>query len=74
MDDPNPNGRAWIPGMGRSDTGDRISAAMVYADMVPEPGSNSIAIYSFDLAGIILSPIHNKLLCLYPYDAGSMLR
>ncbi|KAL1523876.1 hypothetical protein AB1Y20_018795 [Prymnesium parvum] len=74
MDDPNPAGFPWIPGMGRHDTGDRISAALVFADMVPEPGANSIPIYSFDLAGIVLSPFHNKLLCAYPWDVGSLGR
>jgi len=73
MDDPDPDGQAWIPGRGRSDTGDRISASLVYYDMVPDPGFN-IPIYSFDLAGLILSPSSNRLLCAYPYDVGTLER
>jgi hypothetical protein len=58
----------------RWDTGDRISASMVYANMAPTPLHGSIPIYSFDLAGIIMSPTANKLLCGYPFDVGSLER
>eukprot|EP00966_Prymnesium_polylepis_P223957 5181323-Prymnesium_polylepis.1 len=73
MDDPDPDGEPWIPGKGRWDTGDRISASLVYYRMVPDPGFN-IPIYSFDLAGLILSPTRNRLLCAYPFDVGSLSR
>ena len=73
MDDPDPDGEPWIPGRGRWDTGDRISASLVYYRMVPDPGYN-IPIYSFDLAGLILSPTRNRLLCAYPFDVGSLSR
>ena len=73
MDDPNPEGVPWIPGVGRQDTGDRISAALVYANMEPDPRGN-IPIYSFDLGGFVLSPTNNNFLCGYPMDVGSLTR
>jgi len=73
MDDTNAAGQPWIPGMGRYDTGDRISASLVYYGMVEDPGTN-IPIYSFDLAGLILSPTTNTMLCAYPHDVGSISR
>ena len=72
MDDPNPRNTPWLPGSGRHDTGDRISAAIVNAGMKPDPAGN-IPLYSFSLAGLVLSPRDNKLL-LYPWDVGSLAR
>eukprot|EP00966_Prymnesium_polylepis_P073558 1707463-Prymnesium_polylepis.1 len=73
MDDPNPDGQPWLPGTGRWDTGDRISAALVHGGMTPDEGGN-LPIYSFDLAGIILNPAANTMLCAYPFDVGSLSR
>lgn len=71
MEDPNPDGEPWVPGVGRWDTGDRISAAMVYKNMVKDPGGH-ISVYSWDLAGYILNPDYNELWCAFPYDVGSL--
>ena len=73
MDDENPNHEPWNLGIARSNTGDRISAALVNAQMQPDPSGN-IPIYSFSLAGIVLNPEHNNLLCSYSWDVGSMDR
>jgi len=73
MDDPNPDGEPWIPGKGKWDTGDRISASLVNKNMQPEPNGN-IPVYSYSLAGIILNPHANRLLCSYPFDSGSIER
>ena len=56
-DDPDPEGMPWVPGMGRSDTGDRISAALIYQRMSPDPRGN-IPIYSFDLGGVDTMPLY----------------
>ena len=53
---------------------DRISAALINADMTPEPNNNKIPIYSYDLGGFILSSAQNSLLCSYPFDASSTER
>ena len=73
MDDPNPDGEPWIPGKGRWDTGDRISAALINYQMTPEP-NGQIPVYSNSLSGIILAPEANRLLCSYPFDVGSLGR
>ena len=74
MDDPNPDRSPWLPGgFQHAETGDRISAALIHARMQADPGFN-IPIYSYSLAGIILNPSANRLLCSYPYDVGSMSR
>lgn len=73
MDDPNPDHSPWLPGVSHSETGDRISAALINAWMQADPGFN-IPIYSFSLAGVILNPAHNRLLCSYPWDVGSLSR
>jgi hypothetical protein len=73
MDDRNPANQPWDLGIARADTGDRISAALVNAQMQPDPSGN-IPIYSFSLAGIVLDPDHNNLLCSYSWDVGSMDR
>jgi len=73
MDDDRPENKPWMPGMQHEDTGDRISAALVNAHMLREP-SNNIPVYSFSLAGIILNPAANRLLCAYPWDVGSLSR
>ena len=73
MDDPNPDHNPWSPGARHSETGDRISAALINARMQADPGFN-IPIYSYSLAGIIMSPAANRLLCSYPYDVGSVGR
>lgn len=41
--------------------------------MKADPSGN-IPIYSFSLAGLILSPLHNQLLCSYAWDVGSTSR
>ena len=81
MDAEDPTGTPWIPGSGRLyrgtrwqsawDWGDRISGTIVNAEMTPEFSQN-IPIYSFSLAGIILSPEHNRLLCSYAYDTDTL--
>ena len=53
--------------------GDRISAAIINAQMTREPSGN-IPIFSPGLAGLILSPFHNRLLCSHAYDADSIKR
>ncbi|KAL1510268.1 hypothetical protein AB1Y20_006590 [Prymnesium parvum] len=73
MDDPDPNGEPWIPGKGKWDTGDRISAALINAQMVKEP-NGQIPVYSNSLSGVILAPETNTLLCSYPFDVGSLER
>ena len=73
LDDPNPNHSPWLPGASHHETGDRISGALINAAMQADPGHN-IPIYSYSLAGIILAPKTNKLLCSYPYDVGSLSR
>ena len=73
MDDGNPDGRPWMPGVRRSETGDRISAALINGHMQPDPSFN-IPIYSFSLSGLVMSPSANSLLCSYPYDVGSVER
>ena len=73
MDDPNPDHRPWEPGRARVDTKDRISAALVNSRMTPDPGGN-IPLYSFDLAGLILSAEYNQFSCSYPYDVGTTSR
>ena len=66
-------GEPWLPGSGRWDTGDRISAALVHGGMQPDDRGN-LPVYSLDLGGLILSPQHNRLLCAYPFDVGSLSR
>lgn len=84
MDDDNPSGRPWQPGAGTwirpdgqrvssADRGDRISAALINAQMTPEI-FGSAPIYSLSLAGLVLSPQHNTLLCSYAYDVDSLER
>lgn len=73
MDDRDPDHHPWELGIGRRDTGDRVSAAIVNAQMQPDPSGN-IPIYSFSLAGLVLSPTHNNLMCSYSWDVGSMER
>ena len=41
--------------------------------MQADPGFN-IPIYSYSLAGIVLAPWANRLICSYPYDVGSLNR
>ena len=55
------------------DHGDRISAAIINGNMQKE-FAGSVPIFSFSLSGIVLSPTHNKLLCSYAYDVGSLNR
>ena len=76
MDDPNPDGQPWLPGEGRSQTGDRLSATLVNAHMQPEPPplDRRIPLYSASLSGFIMSPQYNKLLCSYAFDAGTLER
>ena len=76
LDDPDPNGAPWLLGVGRPDTGDRISANMVNAHMQPEPPPNDgrIPLYSLSLSGLVLSPKHNRLWCSYPFDSGTLER
>ena len=66
-DDPNPDGEPWLPGRGRWETGDRISASLVYASMVPDKrGGDHIPLYSLSLGGLVLSPEH-KCAAYVPY-------
>ena len=76
MDDPNPRGEPWLPGVGRPETGDRISATLVNAQMQPEPPplEKRIPMYSASLGGFVMSPEHNRLLCSYAFDAGTLER
>ena len=37
----------------------------------PEPDRHNIPVYSYSLAGLILSPRLNKLRCAYSFDTGS---
>jgi hypothetical protein len=65
-------------------TRDRLSASIVNRQMTADPGGfkahaedrpfppGALPIYSYSTAGIVLSPLHNELLCGYPYDAGSV--
>lgn len=73
MDDPNPDNEPWVPGKGKWDTGDRISAALINGNMQREPNGH-IPVYSYVLAGLILAPEANRLLCSYPFDVGSLER
>ena len=73
LDDPDPNGQPWMPGLGRRDVSDRISAALIYGSMARDKPGN-LPLYSFDLGGIILNPEHNHLLCSHPGDVGSIAR
>lgn len=52
---------------------DRISAMSVSASSSPDPEGNW-PLFSRSLAGMILSPSHNHLMCSYPYDAGTAER
>ena len=85
MDSVNPEGEVWMPGAGEWfdpnvgkkvsswDRGDRISGAFINAHMTPEI-SGSLPIYSIGLAGFILSPTKNKMLCSHAYDVDSLER
>lgn len=77
LDDPNPNGSPWLPGMGpRPDLRGhnlRLSASIVHARMQTDAGGN-LPIFSFNTGGYILSPQHNQLACSYPFDIGSIGR
>ena len=81
MDDDDPRGRPWLPGAGTwirpdgqrvssADRGDRISAALINAQMTQEI-FGSAPIYSLSLSGLVLSPTHNTLLCSYSCKASS---
>jgi hypothetical protein len=74
MDDGDPAGQPWLPGAGEWmdpnvgrlvsawDRGDRISATIVNAQMTAET-SGMMPIFSVGLAGFILSPTRNTILC-----------
>lgn len=49
---------------------DRFSAMSVSASSTPDP-SGKWPLFSVDLAGLVLSPRSNRLLCAYPYDGGT---
>lgn len=85
MDSVDPEDEPWMPGTGEWfdpavgdtvsswDRGDRISAAIINAHMTPET-SGSIPIYSIGLAGVIMSPRKNRMLCSHAYDVDSLER
>ena len=81
MDAEDPTGTPWIPGSGRlyrgTSPGSRHGigaiasrARLPNAEMTPEFSQN-IPTYSFSLAGIILSPEHNRP-CSYAYDTDTL--
>ena len=81
MDDPDPQGKPWVPGAATDiyqgyPSGDRISATLVNAQMTPEPApyAHRIPLYSANFAGIILSPKRNTLQCSFAFDAGTLER
>ena len=51
----------------------QVSASVVNARMLPDP-SGEIPVYSYGLAGYVMHPSHNELLCSFHYDAGTMVR
>ena len=52
---------------------DRLSAMTVAQSSVRDP-SGAWPIFSQSLAGFIFNPGHNRILCSYPYDAGTAER
>ena len=66
LDDGNPDGTPWVP---RRPT---ISAAIVNADLQPDPDRGNIPVYSYSLAGLVLRGSANKLRCSYAFDTGSL--
>lgn len=83
LDDGDPKRTPWMPGAGvwfrdgvtqsAFDRGDRLSATVVNAEMTPEYSGN-LPVFSFDLGGIVISPINNSLFCSYAYDVDSLSR
>jgi hypothetical protein len=52
---------------------DRLSATIVNRRMTHDPAGN-LPVYSFSTAGLVLNPHHNRMLCGYPFDVGSLGR
>ena len=86
MDDPNPDNKPWLPGMGEMydnehgrccistwDRGDRISASLINAGMTAG-FSGEIPIFSWGLGGIVLKPSSNSLLCSHACKRSSRLK
>ena len=65
LDDQDPEGAPWLPQR------PTISAALVNAAMQPEPDRGNVPVYSYSLAGLILSTRHNEVRCSYAFDTGS---
>ena len=50
---------------------DRVSAVLVSRDMPLEPSTGTLQMFSDSLAGWVLSPEVNRLLCAYAFDGAS---
>lgn len=65
-DDANPDGQPWAP------TTNAISAAIINGRLQPEQDRGNVPLYSYSLAGLILTPEYNQVRCSYAYDTGSI--